>query len=208
MKLMNVLVGILALVVTYTASAGSEQLGRAVNLYDCGSQITLNEAGNGDLSVQFTNIPERCSNFTITATSGEVIKQYKLKGQSYTLSKKMLSALSADCRVNMEVHSNSGRTSDSFYVYIPWCTPASSGPSGQVEFQLSGKGNCKLMVNGNYSNTNVDDAFCSYVSGKDMVTYEFSRKGNCKVMLNGSYSNQNTDSRDTWLCEAVEAGNF
>ncbi len=208
MKLLNVLVGILALVVTYTASADSAQLGRALDMYPCDARVTLNEAGNGDLSVQFSNIPENCTNLTVSKTNGEVVKTYKVKGQSYTLSKKMLEALSSDCRVNLETASNSGRTSFSWYVYIPWCTPASSGPSGQVEFQLSNSGNCKLMVNGNYSNTNVDGAFCSYVSGKDMVTYEFSNRGNCKVMLNGSYSNQNTDSRDTWLCEAVEAGNF
>lgn len=172
--------------------ASSEQLGRPVYLNYCNGRITLNEAPNGDLSVQIEK--GRCNALVVTDhTSGKVIKEYSIQGSSYTLSKNMLSALGSDCRVNFQVHD--GRSSDRFFVYIPSCRPAGGGAvNGKKSYQLSGKRNCKLMVNGAYSGQNVDDSYCQGANDQsDVVSYEYSSKRNCKLMINGDYSNKNVD---------------
>ncbi len=177
------------------STASSEQLGRPVYLNYCGGKITLNEAGNGDLSIQLEGVnTNRCGQLTVSDNSSRrTIKSYDIQGTSYTLSKKMLESLSDDCQVNFRIHSS--YNSDGFIVYIPWCRPNSGGGSshnGIVSYQLSNNDNCKLMINGNYSGKNVGNDYCQGAERKsDIISYEWSQKKNCKLMINGDYANRN-----------------
>lgn len=180
--------------------AESMQLGRPVRLYNCGGQITLNQADNGDLAVKLEDVnTNTCSRLVVTDhTSGRIIREYDIRGSSYTLSNSMLSDLSDDCQVDFQVSHPSGYRSDRFIVYYTRCVPHASRPNqqaprGTVGYQLSRNHNCKLMINGAYSGRNVDNTFCEGAHGDDIVSYEFSRNGNCKRMINGDYSNVNVN---------------
>ncbi len=180
--------------------AESEQLGRPVYLNNCQGKITLNQADNNALSIQLEGVnTSRCSQLTVSDSSSKrVIKSYDIKGTSYTLSKEMLKDLSQDCQVDFRIHSQYGSSADRFIVYIPWCRPSSQSSnsgSGLKSYQLSNNGNCKLMLNGNYSGSNVDSSYCSGARGNDVVSYEWSNKNNCKRMINGDYSNQNVSDK-------------
>lgn len=161
-------------------------------LRDCGGSVELREADNGDLAIKLVNLDtSRCDRLVFTdVSSRREIKAYDIRGTSYTLSKSMIESLSDDCRVNFRI---SGRyRSDSFDI-VTRCRRAAN-PSGERSYQLSNAGNCKLMINGQYSNQNVAAVFCQGAqSTRDIINYEVSNRGNCKLMINGQYSNRNVD---------------
>lgn len=76
-----------------------------------------------------------------------------------------------------------------FYRHEP-VQPAASPYS----FQWSNNNNCKLLINGQFSQRLVNDVFCQGASGKDIVSYEVSNRGNCKLMINGQFSQRLVDS--------------
>lgn len=173
----------------------------SADLHGCGGRVVLGEAPNGDLSLKFENRPYSAFNPSycnglqfVDVSSGRVIKEYQVKGTSYTLSKSMMSSLSSDCRV-AAYFNNGYNVTQRITVSLNWCRPVSqpSHTRNPYSFQLSGSDNCKLMINGQYSNRNVSDDFCGpLTSRRDVVTYEWSKNDNCKIMINGNYTNQNT----------------
>lgn len=69
---------------------------------------------------------------------------------------------------------------------------ALAGSNSANSFQISNNGNCKLMVWGQYSGTNVEDGWCAPINGYpkgSYVKYEWSNKRNCKIMINGEFTN-------------------
>jgi hypothetical protein len=87
-----------------------------------------------------------------------------------------------------------------FFVIAAFLVSASAFASGgRVSYQWSNNHNCKLMINGEYSNQNVADSFCQGARGEDMVSYEWSNNHNCKLMINGQYANQNVSD---YFCTA------
>jgi hypothetical protein len=171
----------------------SEQLGRPVYLHSCGGSVTLNEANNGDLSIQLHNVNTyRCPRLEVRdASSGRMIRSYEIQGTSYTLSRQMLSSLNSDCRLNFSIEGGAWRE-DGFTVYIPWCS-SHGGGWGRVTYEWSNNGNCKKMIDGQYSGQNVADYYCAGLPGGNhqRITYEWSNAGNCKKMITGQYSGQN-----------------
>jgi hypothetical protein len=205
-------IGLSLLLGSISAFAQSNvQLDYPVYLNDCRGSITLNQAADGDLSIQLRNVDtDRCPFLTMNdASSGRLIKTYEIQGTSYTLSKQMLASLSQDCRLNFNV-SGSFWSSDNFVVYIPWCVPQGnygrseyphsseyprSSDYSRVTYEWSNNGNCKKMVNGSYSGENVSESLCSGVRPRGdygpRISYEWSNKHNCKKMINGAYSGEN-----------------
>lgn len=198
------MIAVAMLFVSTSAFAYTIQLDRAVSLNDCGGYVTLNESSNGDLSIQFRGLDTyRCDTLRVTdASSGRLIRQYDIQGSSYTLSREMLYSLSDDCRLNFTVR-GSYWTSDSFTVYIPWCSRSSRIPeyprTGYISYEWSNNGNCKKMVNGEFSGELVADYHCSSLPRRDRdngnrrrgyVTYEWSNKHNCKKMIDGEFSGE------------------
>jgi len=62
-------------------------------------------------------------------------------------------------------------------------------------YAISNAGNCKLMINYEYSGRNVEDFWCAPINGfrkGTTVKYEWSNKGNCKIMVNSQFSGQLT----------------
>ncbi len=186
------------LLTTVNVFAGSRFLDRDP-LRTCGGHVELSEAANGDLALKFENLnTNNCDTLRFyDVTSGRTLQTYDIRGTSYTLSKSQRSALSSDCRVGFTVSGYRGN--DDFNVTLGWwCEVFGGGQTGghnggsNQSFQLSGAGNCKLLINGVYANRNVSDVFCGPARNRsDVVSYEFSRNNNCKVMINGSYANQN-----------------
>ena len=105
--------------------------------------------------------------------------------------------IGSDCQVGIDLSSGTGM--DRFYVTLGWWCESRNQhvvKKSANSYQLSNKGNCKLMIHGEYSNQNVDSRFCQGANDKnDVVSYELSNKGNCKLMINGEYSNQNVEGR-------------
>lgn len=189
-----------------TALAGSKFVDDA-RLGSCSRSsgtIELREADNGSLSIQLRGLDSnRCNKLRFyDYYSKRTIKSYSIKGTNYTLSKAQAGELQKDCKLGIEVEGPRGY--EAYSINLWWCSPAKSyrpAPSrgGDYSFQWSNNRNCKLMINGEYSNRNVSDRWCQAASGKDVVSYEWSRKGNCKVMINGQYANRNVSDS---YCEA------
>jgi hypothetical protein len=186
----------------FSAHAESDKL-NSLNLSRCGSygsKIELRESDDGDLHINL--IGNRCNTLRIWDTSNKRdIKAYDVKGSNYTLSNKMLAELGNDCKLGVDLGGDYG---DRFEIVNRRCMAAKALrqvllPQQQVSaysFQLSRAKNCKLMINGQYSNKLVADSYCQgATSHEDMIRYEVSRNGNCKLMKNGAYANQNVDSR-------------
>ncbi len=182
--------------------ASSEQLGRPVTLSQCGGHIELRQADNGDLAIKLENVnTQRCPNFRVSDnTSGREIKSYELERSfntkaSYTLSKKMLSSLGTDCRVDFKI--SGSWNADGFFVYLTNCYDPGSGKksNSDLSYELSNSRNCKLMKNGQYTEVNVGDEFCSGAMKGDRIEYEWSNSGNCKRMKNDQYTNENVGDR-------------
>lgn len=204
--MLSKLIGLVLLVVSTSAFAQRTiQLDDPVYLNDCRGLVTLNKAFNGDLSIQLRGLDtDRCDTLRVTdASSGRVIREYTIQGTSYTLSQDMLFSLSDDCRLNFSVSGGFWR-SDSFTVYIPWCSsrsypryPSPSYPrTGYVTYEWSNNGNCKKMIDGVFSGELVSDYYCpgrrprhdNGRGGYGRVTYEWSNKHNCKKMVDGVFS--------------------
>ncbi|OYZ12821.1 MAG: hypothetical protein B7Y39_18745 [Bdellovibrio sp. 28-41-41] len=190
----TLLVSLLSLL-AINAFADSQYLDSA-NLTGCGGRVELRYAENGDLALKFTDgfSASRCPNLRfVDASSNKLIKEYDVKGTSYTLSQKMRESLSSDCRLKAQFD-NGLYTTQYIVVKLNWCAPqqVAQKPANPYSYELSGKSNCKLMINGNYSNKNVDDSFCAILNGnKDAsVRYEWSNKNNCKIMINDQFQQQ------------------
>ena len=182
-------------------------------LWDCGGAIELHEERNGDINIQIKD-SRSCSNIRFyDYATGRTLDSYKIPSNgwdfngSFTLNKdEHRPSLSRNCRLGIDVYGGLW-TQDSFNIVLNWCRANNHRPNnrkkvanGSYSYQLSNKSNCKLMVNGRYSNQNVSDSFCQGARSKrDVVTYEYSRKNNCKLMVNGQYSNQNVSDR---FCDA------
>jgi hypothetical protein len=122
------------LFVGFQAQAESFRLD-SERLHSCGGYVSLNEASNGDLSLQFRNT--YCENVTIKdASNGRVIAQYSMaKGgrampwsASYTLSARMRGELSRDLNLDFTVSGHGGR--DKLTVVIPGHGRHGGGNSG------------------------------------------------------------------------------
>lgn len=177
-------------------------------MYTCGGTIQLRESDNGDLNVVFKGFQNRtyCTDLKfVDVSSGRTIKSYKFEGTSYTLSNSQEYSLGTDCRLGVQLTNQYAGTLEKFEIVLGYCKRSSSSHSSQqssrFSFDISGSGNCKLNIDGQYANKLVDDVYCAPLNGqkKVYVSYEFSNKGNCKIMINGSYSNQNTSDS---LCNA------
>jgi len=189
------LMGFVVLFASLNAFADSIYLDREP-MRDCGGTVTLRESDNGDLALKFEGLrTDRCNNLRFyDVSSGATLKVYSIQGTSYTLSKEQRESLNSDCRLGFTV-SGSFRT-DKFHVVLNRCRVQRPQPlplpsRNNQSFQLSNKGNCKLLINGTFSNRIVDDKYCTGARGDDVVSYEFSNNNNCKRMINGQYSNVN-----------------
>lgn len=63
-------------------------------------------------------------------------------------------------------------------------------------YEISNKGNCKLMKYGQFTEVLVSQAFCYPIDGMPKgtdVRYEWSKKGNCKIMINQQFTQQFAD---------------
>ena len=201
MKLMTIL-GLAAFLFSFQASADSQYLDSA-RMYSCGGAVELRKASNGDLAIKFEDLnTNRCWKLRFyDYSSGRTIQTYDIRGTSYTLSRDQRAHLSSDCKVGFTV---SGYTQENFTITLGWwgCMGGQQpggGSSSRYSFQYSNAGNCKLLINGVYSNRNVDTEFCSGAHGKDIVSYAYSNKHNCKRMINGQYSGQNVSD---YYCNA------
>lgn len=70
-------------------------------------------------------------------------------------------------------------------------------------YEISNKGNCKLMKYGQFTQQLVSPVFCSPVDGMEKgtnVRYEWSRKGNCKIMINQQFTEQLTSD---YYCSVI-----
>ncbi len=203
MKMLLSTLGLLSCLVAFTASAESIYLD-SEPMRACGGSIQLREAGNGDLSIKLNGDQSLACNTLkfVDVSSGRTIKSYEIKGSSYTLSKSQSESLSDDCKLGIKIGSSYGPVYEQFEIVLGWCSSRHSQPSysnSGFSFQKSHAGNCKLMVNGQYQNKNVSDAYCQYAEGSETVSYEYSNKGNCKVMIDGKYDNQNVSEA---FCQA------
>jgi hypothetical protein len=188
----------LSLVTLMSASAfGESQLLDAAALRGCGGKVELREAANGDLALKFMDngyskfSEAKCPNLRfVDASSNRTIKEYDVRGSSYTLSNKMRDSLSSDCTLKVQFD-NGAYTTQYITVKLTRCSAQQpSYPKNPYSYELSGRGNCKLMVNSAYANKNVEDVYCQPARGdkNTSVRYEYSRSGNCKIMLNDRFS--------------------
>jgi hypothetical protein len=198
------LMGALALVVTAAIStaavADSVFLDREP-LYGCGGTIDLRQAYNGDLSIKFNNLDLwACQTLKVyDSSSGRTLNSYTLSSPdaSYTLSKNQLESLSDDCSLGLRI--SGSRRHDKKKVQLRGCRPGPSYPSPRppygVTYEWSNVGNCKKMINGQYSGENVSSLFC-LLSPRPTprpaprVSYEWSHKGNCKKMIDGVFTGE------------------
>lgn len=183
----------------------------SANLHGCGGRVELRYAANGDLALKF--VDNSYSRFNanycnglqfIDASSGRVIKEYDVKGTSYTLSQKMRDSLSSDCRLTANFN-NGYRVTQGITVTLNWCAPVQpSYPRNPYSYELSKQGNCKLMINGVYSNVNVTDGSCNILRGDKSlsVRYEYSRAGHCKIMINNVFI-QELGFADKYYCSVA-----
>ncbi len=173
------------------------------DLTGCGGKVELRLADNGDLALKFASSQSnyngsqfdknRCTYLRfVDHSSRSLIKEYAIKGTSYTLSSKMRESLGEDCQLDVLLD-NGAVTTQTIKVYIPGCRPvAKVWPKSPYSYELSGKNNCKLMENGVFTNNLAKDDYCAILSGKKNVSvkYEYSNSGNCKIMFNGVFQQQ------------------
>ena len=175
------------------------------DLIGCGGKVELRLAENGDLALKFASSQSnyngsqfdtnRCTFLRfVDHSSRSLIKEYAIKGTSYTLSTKMRESLGEDCKLDVLLD-NGAVTTQTILVYIPGCRPQKSYQANPYSYELSKSGNCKLMVSGAYSNKNVEDAYCAPLAGrKDLsVRYEYSNSGLCKTMINDQFLGSHAD---------------
>ncbi|MEQ1877489.1 MAG: hypothetical protein ABL958_12655 [Bdellovibrionia bacterium] len=211
MKLFAKLVGVFALLASFNASADSLFQDGEI-LHQCGGVVQLRKSDNGDLAVKLINVNlERCNELTFwDVTSGKQVKTYPIPSNTsaFTLSQEMRSSLSGDCALTFAVRGGepNGRWNQDTFNIIPsrlgWCSPSPVKPKvSNLSYQLSNNGNCKVMVNGDFSNRFAPSPeFCQNgIYSKSVISYEYSNKGNCKIMVDGKYSNENTDNKS--LCD-------
>jgi len=176
MNFLKTMIGALILAASFSASADSMYLD-SERMYSCGGSIQLREAYNGDLALVLRG--NQCSHLRFyDVTSGRTIKEYYVQGTSFTLSNSMLRSLSSDCRLGLTL---SGGGRERFEVVSGWCrrnlftAPVprydydrhnrsdrydryDRGP--RVTYEWSSKGNCKKMINGQFSGDLVPKSFC------------------------------------------------
>lgn len=204
--------------VAVSAFAESKFLDRA-DLTGCGGDVELRLAENGDVALKFgpsqTNRygrdfrPASCPNLRfVDASSGKLIKEYPVKGTSYTLSKKMTESLETDCRLKVKFD-NGAVTTQHILVYIPGCRPVQQAkvyPKNPYSYSISGNGNCKIYKNNVYTNQNTKpgDGSCTALSGQKnvFVRYEYSGAGHCKVMINNVFQQQ-MPFANKYYCDVV-----
>ena len=145
-------------------------------------------------------------------SSRRVIKGYEFEGTSYTLSNKMEKELGKDCAVEFQLTTASGYVVESKQVVLKWWAcyassrpqpslpvpmPVPSKKSSPFSYELSGNGNCKIMLNGRYTKENTrSPSVCSplngYAKGSNLQ-YLWSNNDNCKIMINGQYIRNTAD---------------
>src|SRR5258708_1696381 len=139
----------LALVLSSITSFAASTYLDSEPLRHCGGYVTLREAGNGDLALNFRDLnTNRCDNLKFyDASSGAFIKHYDIRGTSYTLSNTQREALSQDCRLGFDVY---GSVRDYFSVVLTHCRPVRqpSERNSDLSFQWSSNDNCKVLRNG------------------------------------------------------------
>ncbi len=173
------------------------------DLIGCGGKVELRLAENGDLALKFASSQSnyngsqfdtnRCTFLRfVDHSSRSLIKEYAIKGTSYTLSTKMRESLGEDCKLDVLLD-NGAVTTQTILVYIPGCRPAAKvWPKSPYSYQLSGNGNCKLMKDGVFTENLAKDEYCAVLGGQKKVDvkYEYSNSGNCKIMINGVFQQQ------------------
>lgn len=184
-------------------------------LYQCGGEVELRQAANGDLALKFIGNVNKsyCSRVRfVDVTSRREIKSYNFEGSSYTLSKKMEQSLGSDCAVEFQLTTSSGYVVEKKAVVLKWWAcylsrPSYSTPSypsyGRTTYEWSNNDNCKIMINGQYSGNNTpehQEYLCGSRPSRDVITYEWSNKGNCKIMVNGQYSGNKTSEYEKYKC--------
>jgi hypothetical protein len=205
--------GVLALLVSTTALSYSSFLDREP-LAGCRPSYSYQpttvdlRAANGTLNLVFRNLDvNKCGTLRVfDASSGRTIRTYDVRSAgsnpSYTISREQMGHLSSDCSLGFTL--SGGYYPETRYVTLGWCAPVYSYPTyptypsyDRVTYEWSREGNCKKMINGQYSGQNVSDSYCGYRQPsypsypRSNVTYEWSNKGHCKKMINGQYSGEN-----------------
>jgi len=152
-------------------------------LSNCGGKIELRQSPNEDLNlIVETAICNKMKVYDYS--SGRTLNNYEINSnkQSFTLSQSQLKSLSQDCKLGIKVKRESyGRTllQDEIIVelpqlcswniigeilfpgYNPGYNPYQPAPRRPVvTYEWSRNHNCKKMINGEYSNENVDDWYC------------------------------------------------
>ncbi|MBL7545968.1 MAG: hypothetical protein JNL11_19270 [Bdellovibrionaceae bacterium] len=194
------------------ALADSQFLDRE-RLNTCGGSVELRRADNGDLALQLERIDKSyCPTLRfVDASSGRVIKSYRIEGSSYTLSQSQRAALSSDCSVEFQLLTRNGRVVERKAIVLGWwCSaqrPTQPDPisrpgkrNNPYSYDISANENCKLNINGRYAQENVSKRFCEPLNGRrhSVVSYEWSSSERCKVMIDGRYTNRNVSD---YYCE-------
>lgn len=184
-------------------------------LYSCGGEVELRQAPSGDLALKFKGVNQRyCTKLKfVDVTSRRTIgKVYEFDGTSYTLSKKMENSLGSDCSVEFQLLNYNGSIAEKGRVKLSWWAcyvspkPQPTYPSpilvpskknSPFSYELSKQNNCKIMLNGQYTNKITDNAsVCSPLYGYpkgSYLQYQWSKQDHCKIMINGQYIRNTSD---------------
>lgn len=211
-NLFNLICAVYMIASVEVSFAAPEYLGDA-SLGDCttsrSGRIEAQRADNGDINILLKDLnTSLCNKITFfDVSSKKAIDSHTVRGSSYTLSKRHLESLTGDCQIGIQLSGPYDTFETYTYNMSRWecqkANPPISKPPKKSAFsyQLSNKGNCKILKNGVYTEENISDkSFCDGASSKkDVVSYEYSNNNNCKRMINGQYSNKNVADR---YCDA------